>query len=88
MADKIGKAITGYQNLVPAPNDREGTAAVKLMATRYGCKYKYTYMGTRWYRGSTCKRKYFRYVYLYTYTDTCTLMRQSRNLALHSWLQV
>ena len=57
MADKIGKAITGYQNLVPAPNDREGTAAVKLMATRYGCKYKYTYMGTRWYRGSTCKRE-------------------------------
>ena len=41
-----------------------------------------------WYRGSTCKRQYFRYVYLYTYTDTYTLMRQSRNLALHAWWQV
>ena len=45
---------------------------MRLMAARYVCKYKYTYMGTRWYRGSTCKRKYFRYVYLYTYTDTYT----------------
>ena len=25
-----------------------------------------------WYRRSTCKRQYFRYVYLYTYTDTYT----------------
>ena len=45
---------------------------MRLMAARYVCKYKYTYIGTRWYRGSTYKRQYFRYVYLYTYTDTYT----------------
>ena len=88
MADKIGKAITGYQNLVPAPQRQGGHRSSEADGHQVWGKYKYTYMGTRWYRGSTCKRKYFRYVYLYTYTDTCTLMRQSKNLALHSWVQV
>ena len=75
--------------LVPAPQRQGGHRSSEADGHQVWVQIQVHIHGYTLVQGKYLQeRKYSRYVYLYTYTDTYTLMRQSRNLALHAWWQV